>query len=541
VGTRGTDLRPAQSDYRSLDDRMLVLDFQAGHPEAFVEIHHRYGPLARRVCGRYLHNGQDADEAFQETMIRVFQGLHRFNGQYALRPWIARIATNVSIDALRAHDRRPEIDDGSMEEHDRPDPDDDPEQAYERLIERDLVISVLEELPETHRTALVLRELEGRSHKEIGHAMGLSSAQAKALIHRAKGSFRRGWLRAVTERGGLAGIAMLPLIVTIKVFDGARKVVDRFIGHAGQVVQAATPEVVSSAASSPAVTNAVSSVGERVVATGMAVLIAGSVTVGAASLAKHDDSKKGAKVVAAASPSVAPEPVVVVPIVAPEEERPKRDLPVEEPAPVVDEASPTPTEDPSATESPATDPSESPSPAPSEEPTPQGPPPAPAWGFAFTFLGPPAVGCSCASAPELVSSTLEGEVGGPITFGQAIKGTVSGPNGGALWPYYVELAGSAGPDAGDLAVTFVLGSDAGPHWYEATGSLVDTSLEKDGSTTYRFVGDYELRVDQDPTTAGPIGGRLMASIGVWPDGTIYVGSMTLLEVTPETASAARSH
>src|SRR5262245_50281077 len=129
---------------------MLVLDFQAGHPEAFVEVHHRYGSLARRVCGRYLRNTQDVDEAFQETMIRVYQGLHRFNGTYALRPWIARIATNVSIDALRAQDRRPELDDCEVEDHDQADADDGPEAAYERLIERDLVISVLEELPETH-------------------------------------------------------------------------------------------------------------------------------------------------------------------------------------------------------------------------------------------------------------------------------------------------------------------------------------------------------------------------------------------------------
>src|SRR5512139_2968019 len=102
VAQKSTDLRGGEGGYAALDDRMLVLDFQAGHPEAFVEIHNRYGALARRVCTRYLPNQPDADEAFQETMIRVFQGLYRFNGRYALQPWIARIATNVSLDVLRA-------------------------------------------------------------------------------------------------------------------------------------------------------------------------------------------------------------------------------------------------------------------------------------------------------------------------------------------------------------------------------------------------------------------------------------------------------
>ena len=223
---------------------MLVLDFQAGHPEAFVEIHRRYGALAKHVCRRFLPNAQDADEAFQETMIRVFQGLFRFNGQFALQPWIARIATNVSLDQIRTRARRPQVDDDAVEEHEREDPTDGPEELVERLLERDLVLAVLADLPESHRTALVLRELEGRSHKEIAEAMGITPAQAKALIHRAKGSFRRSWLLKMTERGGLAGVrAHAPGLVLRA--TGSIKRVGGHIVHVGQVAQAATPEIVS--------------------------------------------------------------------------------------------------------------------------------------------------------------------------------------------------------------------------------------------------------------------------------------------------------
>ena len=284
--TRITDLR-TQGDYTSLDDRMLVLDFQAGQPEAFVEIHRRYGQLARHVCQRFLPNRADSDEAFQETMIRVYQGLHRFNGQYALQPWVARIATNVSLDQIRTRARRPQLDDGALDEHDHRDPSFGPDEMLDRLIERDLVLSVLGGLPPSHRTALVLRELEGRSHKEIAEALNISPAQAKALIHRAKMSFRKNWLIAVTEKGGLAGIAILPLMLVVRVLDGARKVVDRIGGHAVQVVQVATPEVVSTAASSPTTVNLASSMTERVVAAGMTLLLAGGVTVGAATIVKH--------------------------------------------------------------------------------------------------------------------------------------------------------------------------------------------------------------------------------------------------------------
>jgi RNA polymerase sigma-70 factor (ECF subfamily) len=520
VGTRGTDLRTLERDYASLDDRMLVLDFQAGHPEAFVEIHHRYGQLARRICARYLRNAQDVDEAFQETMIRVFQGLHRFNGTYALRPWIARIATNVSIDAIRAHDRRPELDDGEIEDHDPADADDGPEAAYERLVERDLVISVLEELPGTHRTALVLRELEGRSHREIGDAMGISSAQAKALIHRAKGSFRRGWLRAVTDRGGLAGVALLPLIVTIKAFDGARRILDRVIGHAGQVVQAATPDAITSAAASPSVTTAVSSVGERVVATGMAVLIAGSVTVGAASLAKHDDPKKDAKVVAAApSPAAAPAPVVAAPIVVPREDRPKGELPAEDPA-VLEEPTPTPSDDPTASETPSTVPSETPSPTPTEEPSAPPVPPAPAWTMAFAVGVPgPALCSECPAEASVLSSEVSGSLAEGLSIAEVVQATANDLLGRPSWPVNLQYwSTAAGLATGQLHYEFRLGAESG--WFTYRGSARFTSMDtlEDGTTVLRFSGDYQL-------TAAPGNGQVprQGSVGielhVWADGT----------------------
>jgi DNA-directed RNA polymerase specialized sigma24 family protein len=73
LAQRTTDLRGGEGGYEALDDRLLVLDFQAGHPEAFVEVHRRYQGLAKHVCRRFLRNRQDAEEAFQETMIRVFQ------------------------------------------------------------------------------------------------------------------------------------------------------------------------------------------------------------------------------------------------------------------------------------------------------------------------------------------------------------------------------------------------------------------------------------------------------------------------------------
>src|SRR5919108_6593305 len=97
-------------------DRELVLAFQAGDQDAYDEIYRRCRPVVESISRRLLKNPDDAQEASQETMLRVLQALPRFNGRYLLQAWAARIATNVCLDALRARTRSPENGDQPSEE-----------------------------------------------------------------------------------------------------------------------------------------------------------------------------------------------------------------------------------------------------------------------------------------------------------------------------------------------------------------------------------------------------------------------------------------
>jgi RNA polymerase sigma-70 factor, ECF subfamily len=528
VAQRITDLRTGGDGYAALDDRMLVLDFQAGHPEAFVEVHERYGGLVRHICLRYLPNQQDADEAFQETMVRVFQGLYRFNGRYALQPWIARIATNVSLDALRGRARRPNVDGRSLDDHEEyQDPGESPDEAVERLVQRDLVLSVLTDMPEAHRRALVLREMEGRSHREIAKAMDISPAQAKALIHRAKGTFRRRWLEAVAERGGFAAIAFLPLVWLVRVGGAVRRIGEKAV-HAVGTTEIVTSTAASSATVAPAATN----VGERLVAAAaVTAIVAGGVTVGAAITHRHGDQQVRDSAPAVVR-TVEPQAPAVVPVPHRDHHQPKvkgtsgtrQDLAVPiaaAPTPTVD---PTPTTDPSA--SPSTEPSAEPTPP---ETTPPPVPPAPAWGFTFTSSNESVETCSCDATPELVSSSLNGEVGDDVTFAQTVRGAALDGQGDPAWPFYLDLSGSAGSSGGQIHYGFQLTSLAGIYSYEGSAVLADVVANDDGSYLYRFVGTYQVGPDPRPVAGIPERGFMAASIGVWPDGTIYLGSFALTE------------
>jgi len=213
------------------EDRDLTLAFQHGEKGAYQAIHDRYAGRVHAVCRRMLLKPEDAQEAAQEAFLRVYQGLARFNGQFQLGPWIARIATNVCLDHLRAAARRPS--DASLElveieaDHGH---DSDPESVTIRRSEGRRVRRVLGDLPPMHRAAIVLRDFEGLSYQEIAAILDISEAQVKALIHRARQKFKRNW-------SSLAGF--LPWRVAQRLRDGEHLVRDSAVlGPAAQVAPA---------------------------------------------------------------------------------------------------------------------------------------------------------------------------------------------------------------------------------------------------------------------------------------------------------------
>jgi len=182
-------------------DRALVVSFQSGDEDAFDEIFKRHHSRVAAVCYRMLGNAPDAEEAAQETFLKAYQALGRFNGSYYLGAWLGRIATNVCVDHLRARARTNLV---AL-----------PEDREDLLTEEgpeDIVVGdhprlhrAIKEIQPLHASALALRTLEGMSHQEIAGQLRMSPSQVKALLHRARSSLRRAWDKA-------EGWAAAPLI-----------------------------------------------------------------------------------------------------------------------------------------------------------------------------------------------------------------------------------------------------------------------------------------------------------------------------------------
>lgn len=183
-------------------DRELVQAFQQGNSGAYDEIYRLYAPRIRRVCARMLKNPQDVDEATQETFLKAYQALGRFNGQYQLGAWLSRIASNVCLDHIRARSRTAHQVVLS-DEHEAAGTERGPEDIV--VGDDPRIQEAISEIQPLHAQALKLRALGGLSHVEMAGELHMTPAQVKALLHRARSSFRRAWDKA--EGWALAPVA----------------------------------------------------------------------------------------------------------------------------------------------------------------------------------------------------------------------------------------------------------------------------------------------------------------------------------------------
>jgi RNA polymerase sigma factor (sigma-70 family) len=159
-----------------LADERLARAVANGDERAFATIYERYHQELYRYCYWIVRNCDDAYDALQSTLVRSLSALQRRQRDAPLRPWLFRIAHNEAISLIRRRDTTS----APVEASDRSAPSAE-ESASERA-HLALLVSDLHELPERQRSALLLRELSGLSHREIAVALEISMHTVKHAI-----------------------------------------------------------------------------------------------------------------------------------------------------------------------------------------------------------------------------------------------------------------------------------------------------------------------------------------------------------------------
>ena len=175
----------------SICDAALVSEARAGNHNAFDELCRRYSSRLMGSIRRLLRDRCDAEDALQETFLRVFTHLKSFQGRSSVSTWMTRIAVNAALSRLRKSrgtaisiDEAGEetglalssvLQDGALD-------------AERRLIyaqQEELLAKAIAQLPPSLRSVLELRIRDGYSGKQIAEKMGISEAAVKSRLNRA--------------------------------------------------------------------------------------------------------------------------------------------------------------------------------------------------------------------------------------------------------------------------------------------------------------------------------------------------------------------
>lgn len=174
-------------------DTATVSRARSGDAEAFRQLVERHSQPIFRVAYRMSGNQHDADDIVQETFLRAYRQIGRFEERANFGTWLHRIAINCSLDLLRSRGRLDRYYGGDPEAADQSAAATDPQQ--ERLLMsaelRDRVAAAMEQLSGNERTAFVLRHFEGMPVEEIGKELGIQVNAAKHTIFRAVRKLRR--------------------------------------------------------------------------------------------------------------------------------------------------------------------------------------------------------------------------------------------------------------------------------------------------------------------------------------------------------------
>ena len=178
------------------EDIQLIARARSGDERAYSTLLQKYERAVFSICLRMVRDREEAADLSQESFIKTFSMLERYNPAYAFSSWLFKITSNLCIDHLRrrriatyAMDDPIDGEGGEIQrqyESDEP----DPHESYVRREKMDQLEAAIGELPEHYRIMLVLRHQENLSYEEIAASLEIPLGTVKARIHRAREMLR---------------------------------------------------------------------------------------------------------------------------------------------------------------------------------------------------------------------------------------------------------------------------------------------------------------------------------------------------------------
>ncbi|NLJ00903.1 MAG: RNA polymerase sigma factor [Bacteroidales bacterium] len=165
-------------------EQLLLQQIIRGDRVAMKEFYDTFSGYLTTVCSRYLSNKEDVKDVLQESFIKIFNAMDKFQykGEGSLRAWSTRIVVNEALKQIKENQKMNLTDLPSWE---LPDITDDREPDFND-IPTSVILEMIRALPQGYRTVFNLYVFEEKSHKEIASILGIAENSSASQLHRAK-------------------------------------------------------------------------------------------------------------------------------------------------------------------------------------------------------------------------------------------------------------------------------------------------------------------------------------------------------------------
>lgn len=171
-------------------DTILVQRTIRGDQKAFEILVRRYQTKIAAVIARDVHDPDKVRDLAQETFIKAYRALKSFRGESAFYTWLYRIATNTAKNFLISRSRVPTENDIALDEVDQVAPQLRHHETPEKLVLRDEMLNnldkALNELPDSMKSVIVMRDVNGYSYEEIAKSLNCPIGTVRSRIYRAR-------------------------------------------------------------------------------------------------------------------------------------------------------------------------------------------------------------------------------------------------------------------------------------------------------------------------------------------------------------------
>ena len=186
----------SEQSNHTLPESDLIQGCIDGNRQMQEILYKRFSPKMYGVCLRYSGNVEDANDLLQEGFIKIFKNLQKFRGEGSFEGWIRRIFVNTSIEHFRKKVKLynvSEVQENTIEDFEL--------NVLDSMAEKDIIFLV-NELSPGYKAVFNMHVIEGYSHKEIAHILGITEGTSKSQLARAKGVLKKSLEKRINKTSG---------------------------------------------------------------------------------------------------------------------------------------------------------------------------------------------------------------------------------------------------------------------------------------------------------------------------------------------------